>query len=150
SFISSLLLALVYCFFFLFTEPAPPELYTLSLHDALPISGLAQVDRALDSQVIATVDGEGAAALREIDGSATFTATLISSAQEDLEFTLPEVALLAETNEAGETTTVRPSAGTVTAPEAVTVPAGGTASVEVTVSPEAGEDHFTGGWVRFA
>ena len=113
-------------------------------------AGLAQVDRALDSQVIATVDGEGAAALREIDGSATFTATLTSSAQEDLEFTLPEVALLAETNEAGETTTVRPSAGTVTAPEAVTVPAGGTASVEVTVSPEAGEDHFTGGWVRFA
>src|SRR5205085_5268606 len=25
-------------FFFFFTQPAPPELYTLSLHDALPIS----------------------------------------------------------------------------------------------------------------
>src|SRR5699024_12572540 len=24
--------------FFLFTDPAPPEIYTLSLHDALPIS----------------------------------------------------------------------------------------------------------------
>src|SRR5438552_14574995 len=30
----------VLCFFF-FTAPAPPELYTLSLHDALPISTCA-------------------------------------------------------------------------------------------------------------
>src|SRR5690349_25157296 len=27
-------------FFFFFTAPAPPEIYTLSLHDALPISVL--------------------------------------------------------------------------------------------------------------
>jgi len=60
-------------------------------------AGLAQVDRALNSRVIATVDGEGAAALREIDGSAPFTVTLTSSADTDLEFTLPEVVLLAET-----------------------------------------------------
>src|SRR5436190_4347200 len=27
------------CFFFSFNDTAPPEIYTLSLHDALPISG---------------------------------------------------------------------------------------------------------------
>src|SRR5205814_7479579 len=29
---------LLLLFFFFFTDPAPPEIYTLSLHDALPIS----------------------------------------------------------------------------------------------------------------
>ncbi|HEX7352351.1 S8 family serine peptidase [Brachybacterium sp.] len=112
-------------------------------------AGLAQVDRALTSRVIATVDGEGAAALREIDGSAPFTITLTSSAETDLEFTLPEVMLLAETNEAGAATTVRSSGGSVSTPDTVTVPAGGSVSVEVTVRPESGGDHFTGGWVQF-
>src|SRR5437763_9824520 len=32
------------CFFFL-TDPAPSEIYTLSLHDALPISNLAESRR---------------------------------------------------------------------------------------------------------
>src|SRR2546428_9741801 len=27
-----------HCFFFFFNDPAPPEIYPLSLHDALPIS----------------------------------------------------------------------------------------------------------------
>src|SRR5207249_9836307 len=40
-------------FFFFFTDTPPPEIYTLSLHDALPIwrniqIGHAQVDRAAD------------------------------------------------------------------------------------------------------
>ncbi|MGP9539551.1 S8 family serine peptidase [Brachybacterium sp. AOP43-C2-M15] len=111
-------------------------------------AGLAQVDRAVASEVIATVGGQGAAALREIDGSAAFTVTLTNSGDVDAEFTLPEVELLAETNEAGAATEVRASAGSVTAPTAVTVPAGGTAAVEVTVTPETGEPHFTGGWVE--
>jgi lactocepin len=112
-------------------------------------AGLARVDRALDSHVIATVDGEGAAALREIDGPATFTVTLTNSEGTDAEFALPETALLAETNAAGAATTVRASGGSVSTPDSVTVPAGGTASVEVTVTPETGADHFTGGWVQF-
>src|SRR5438552_11854210 len=28
-------------FFFFFNDPSPPEIYTLSLHDALPICGIA-------------------------------------------------------------------------------------------------------------
>ncbi|MGO3288798.1 Fn3-like domain-containing protein, partial [Brachybacterium sp.] len=50
---------------------------------------------------------------------------------------------------AGGATTVRSSSGSVATPNTVTVPAGGTASVEVAVTPEAGADHFTGGWVQF-
>src|SRR5205823_12792608 len=34
-------------FFFLFTHPAPTQLYTLSLHDALPIFGEAEPYRAV-------------------------------------------------------------------------------------------------------
>ena len=112
-------------------------------------AGLAQIDRALDSQVIATVDGEGAAALREITGPATFSVTLTNSGDAAAEFTLPSTILLAETNGVGGTTEVRSSAGSVTTPDSVTVPAEGTASVQVTVTPESGADHFTGGWVRF-
>ena len=55
--------------------------------------------------------------------------------------------MLAETNKAGEQTTVRVSGGSLKASDAsVTVPAGGTATVSVTVSPEKGADHFFGGW----
>src|SRR5438034_7773773 len=32
--------AFTFIFFFFFTDPAPTEIYTLSLHDALPIYGL--------------------------------------------------------------------------------------------------------------
>src|SRR5207237_8868091 len=34
---------LSFCFFFFFTSPATPEIYTLSLHDALPISSVPSV-----------------------------------------------------------------------------------------------------------
>src|SRR5690606_40813840 len=34
-----------FCFCFFFHDPAPTEIYTLSLHDALPISGVAAGSR---------------------------------------------------------------------------------------------------------
>src|SRR5438876_1153093 len=37
-FVFSLLSRMICVFFFFFTDPAPTEIYTLSLHDALPIS----------------------------------------------------------------------------------------------------------------
>lgn len=112
-------------------------------------AGLARIDLALDSQVIATVDGAGAAALREMDGPQTFTVTLTSTGSEDLRFTLPQVDVIAETNEPGAATTTRVSGGSVSTPDTVTVPAGGTATVEVTVTPESTDPHFLGGWVLF-
>lgn len=111
-------------------------------------AGLALADKALASRVIATVDGDGAAALREVHGSASFTVTLTSSADKDLVFQVPgKQPVLTESNEAGKPTTTRVSAGTLKAStQRVVVPAGGTAEVTVTVSPESGPDAFVGGW----
>src|SRR5438034_8934475 len=39
-------LVLPHLFFFFFTHTAPTEIYTLSLHDALPISPLRRVEEA--------------------------------------------------------------------------------------------------------
>lgn len=124
--------------------------------DGIPASprqvgaGLARVDLALDSTVTATVDGDGAAALREVSGATTFTITLKNFGGTAASFTVPAGQdVLAETNEPGAPTEVRVSGGTLTTSATeVSVPAGGTASIDVTVTPEAGEDHFTGGWVQ--
>src|SRR5699024_12694998 len=43
-FLSLFFLLLPFSCFFSFTDPATPELYTLSLHDALPISGINVID----------------------------------------------------------------------------------------------------------
>src|SRR4051812_49913624 len=40
-------------FFFFFNDPAPTEIYTLSLHDALPISASAHRARSADSRTTA-------------------------------------------------------------------------------------------------
>src|SRR2546427_6633306 len=45
--------------FFFFNDTATTEIYTLSLHDALPICELENVDRArLDLQMTANISGE--------------------------------------------------------------------------------------------
>src|SRR5947209_10779129 len=41
-------LSYVHIIFFFFTDTAPTEIYTLSLHDALPISGGGQFGHTLD------------------------------------------------------------------------------------------------------
>lgn len=112
-------------------------------------AGLARVDRALDSAVIATVDGQGAAALREVDGSASFTVTLDNAGDSEASFAIPaDQSVLAESNTAGEATSTSISDGTVTAETgAVTVPAGGTTTVGITVDPGSAEG-FLGGWVE--
>lgn len=114
-------------------------------------AGLAQVDKAVSSDVIATVDGEGAAALREITGQAAFTVTLRNLGDSDASFTVPSgLQVLAESNEPGQATDVRVSGGSISAStSAVDVPAGGTAEVTFGLTPEAGGDHFVGGWVAF-
>src|SRR5947209_10913845 len=46
-------------FVFFFNDPATPEIYTLSLHDALPISFLDIVDRRLEVLVLPLAEGKG-------------------------------------------------------------------------------------------
>ncbi|MFQ6483831.1 S8 family serine peptidase [Brachybacterium epidermidis] len=111
-------------------------------------AGLGQVDKAVSSKVIATVDGRGAAALREIGTSASFTVNLRNFGGTDASFTVPGgQQVLAESNGAGYETEMRVSGGTLSADRAeVSVPAGGTAAVTFTLSPESGADGFVGGW----
>src|SRR5947199_5410423 len=48
------------CFFIFFYDPATTEIYTLSLHDALPISHLGRdpaADRVADHQHVTQVEG---------------------------------------------------------------------------------------------
>ncbi len=112
-------------------------------------AGLAQVDKAVDSDVIATVDGEGAAALREIGGSASFTVTLRNFGDTEAAFSVPaSQQVLVETNAAGAETTVRVTGGSLSADtDTVTVPAAGTATVVFTLTP--GAEGFVGGWAAF-
>lgn len=112
-------------------------------------AGLARVDRALDSAVIATVEGRGAAALREVEGPASFTVTLDNAGPTDLSFEIPEgQQVLTESNAAGETTSTSVSDGTVAAETGrVTVPGGGATTVGITVDPGSAEGFF-GGWVE--
>src|SRR5260221_10981239 len=46
-----MLLSLLYLFFFFFNDTATTEIYTLSLHDALPISGVASSKATPDIEV---------------------------------------------------------------------------------------------------
>src|SRR6266850_6936232 len=58
-------------FFFFFNDTATTEIYTLSLHDALPIGGAAGLDRGDDRRQPARVAAarDGAAPSRRLDGT---------------------------------------------------------------------------------
>src|SRR5438034_11744984 len=49
---------------FFFTDPAPTEIYTLSLHDALPISELSQLRRPASLYALAAPGWSGTLASR--------------------------------------------------------------------------------------
>ena len=126
--------------------------------DGMPYSprqvgaGLGRVDRALDTEVTATVEGRPSVALREITGKRSFTLTLTNAGDAERSYEIPAgQQVLAETNDPGAPTGVRAAAGSLTADAtAVTVPAHGTAEVTFTLVPEVGADHFVGGWAQLA
>src|SRR5205809_5924398 len=63
--LSSLLSFLSFFFFFFFNDTATPEIYTLSLHDALPISFLpARRNRVFCEQLVEGQPGRGPALVR--------------------------------------------------------------------------------------
>lgn len=111
-------------------------------------AGLARVDLAIHGTVTATVDGEAAAALREVHSKTSFTVKFDNSGDAARSFDVPTgQQVIAETEDADGVTETRVSSGTLNASAtSVTVPAHGTAEVTVTVTPESGADHFFGGW----
>lgn len=113
-------------------------------------AGLAEVDRALTTDVTATVEGEAAVALRQINGPTSFTVTLTNRGDQDRSFSIPAQKVLGETNEAGQPTLAKVSNETLAASASnVTVPAGGTATVQFTLTPHASGNHFIEGWAQF-
>ena len=130
----------------------------LALRDALAAkpgqqvgAGLAQIDKALDTPVTATVDGSPSVALREVNAPRTFTVTLTNRGDADATYTVPAQQVITETNAAGEATSTLVSSETLSASaEALTVPAGGTATVDFTLSPDTASTHFIEGWAKLA
>lgn len=115
-------------------------------------AGLAQVDKALDTSVFATVDGVASAALREVNDPTSFTVTLTNRGADEAKFAVPEQLVLTE-GDASETdyTNVTYESGATLSADAssVTVPAGGERTVEFTLTPDASEEGFVEGWARF-
>ena len=113
-------------------------------------AGLAQVDMALDSSVFATVDGSPSVSLREVNGARSFTVTLQNHGQHDATFNVPEQLVLTETNTKGEKTEPKRSGHKLTtSSQTVTVPAGGSRQVQVTLNPNTAETGYVEGWVNF-
>ncbi|MFT3945308.1 MAG: S8 family serine peptidase [Ancrocorticia sp.] len=116
-------------------------------------AGLAQVDKALATDVFATVDGEAAVALREINKTRTFTVTLANRGSNDVTYSVPSQKVLAEADadaDNGDYTnvTVLSSAKLSADTESVTVPANGSAMVTFSLNPSGHGDGFIEGWAR--
>lgn len=119
-------------------------------------AGLARVDLALATDVVATVEGSPSVALREIHGDASFTVTLKNRGTIDRAFNIGKQAVVGETEgERQHATKIMHSQTVVTGEElvagtaSVTVPAGGSASVTFTLKPDTSYNHFIEGWARF-
>ncbi|RRD47590.1 Fn3-like domain-containing protein, partial [Arachnia propionica] len=85
---------------------------------------------------------------RQIDGPRTFTITLTNRGDRDHTFTTGSTCVIAEKQVAKEAnTTSCTTAETLTAATTqVTVPAGGTTTIDYTLTPEASTRHWTQGW----
>ncbi|WP_172120234.1 S8 family serine peptidase [Actinomyces faecalis] len=113
-------------------------------------AGLAQVDKALATGVYATVEDQpdqAAVALRQVDGPRSFTVTLTNRSDKDVSYTVPAQKVVGESNEAGAQTTTHVSSESLVADvSAVTVPAGGTATLTFTLTPDTSSTHYVEGW----
>lgn len=113
-------------------------------------AGLGNVSHALDNWVFATVDGSPSLALREVNGPRTFTVTLENTGTEVATYTIPAQQVINETNEAWEQTTTLISGETLTASaSSVTIPAGSSATVDFSLTPDTSYPHYIEGWARF-
>lgn len=116
-------------------------------------AGLAQVDRALATEVFATVDGEAAVALREINEVRTFTVTLTNRGSSDVTYSVPSQKVLGEDDadaEGGDdrNVAVLSSAKLSADMTSVTVPANGTALVTFSLNPAGHGEGFIEGWAQ--
>lgn len=115
-------------------------------------AGLIQVQNAMDNRVALTyetADGSAAATLRSFNGSKTFKAVLRNLGKESLTFTV-EPGKVYTTETVNDNLLEKEAAAQITADRSsVTVPAGGTAEVKLTINATKLNNSFVEGFVRF-
>lgn len=113
-------------------------------------AGLAQVDKAVATNVIATVDGNSYVALRQVNGNRKFTVKLHNYGDKPVTYEVPKQNVVNESNNAGEETTTSISSETlVSSTNTVTVDPKSEKEVEFTLTPDVTRDHYVEGWARF-
>lgn len=114
-------------------------------------AGLIQTKEALTTDVFATVDGVPNVALRELKGAKKFTVTLTNRGKVDRKFSVSNTCSVKESQDPkANTTSCTTDDKIAAASSSVTVPANGTATVDFTVTPASGKDHWIQGWATFA
>ena len=114
-------------------------------------AGLAQVDKAVATNVIATVNGNSYVALREVNGERNITVNLHNYSDTPVEYEIPQQDVVNESNDKEKNTETFISANDslTTLTRTVTVPAQQTVKVSFTLGVDSSHDHYVEGWVRF-
>ncbi|MFU0570577.1 S8 family serine peptidase [Gardnerella vaginalis] len=116
-------------------------------------AGLAQVDKAMDTNVIATVNGESYVPLREVNGERTIKVDLHNYGSKDLTFNVPAQQVLNESNEANKNTVTNISKNEDLTPQncngSILVKANSVATVEFKLKPNTSSNHYIEGYIRF-
>ena len=114
-------------------------------------AGLAQVDKAVSTNVIATVNGNSYVALREVNGERNITVNLHNYSDTPVEYEIPQQDVVNESNDKEKNTETFISANDslTTLSRTVTVPAQQTVKVSFTLGVDSSHDHYVEGWVRF-
>lgn len=114
-------------------------------------AGLINTKAAIETDVYATVDGSPWVALKELNAPKTFTVTLENRGTVARSYDVNGSCVVDETNDPGEHTGTLCNNNETLVPSAteVTVPAGGTATVNFTITPDTAEAHWVSAWAQF-
>ncbi|WP_216386626.1 S8 family serine peptidase [Arcanobacterium phocae] len=112
-------------------------------------AGLARVDQAIESPVIATVNGQPYVSLKQVHGATSFTVTLHNYGDKAATYSVPKQQVINEVEgEKGAAKTVVSQEKLTSKTTTVTVPAGSEANVTFTLVPEQGKPHYIEGWAQ--
>ncbi|WCC79887.1 S8 family serine peptidase [Cutibacterium equinum] len=114
-------------------------------------AGLAQVDRAAKTRVLATIDGKPNAALKEITSARKVNVALTNLGDKPQTFTTSQTCVINEDHSGDKPlTSCSTDEKAASQTNTVTVPAHGTANVSWTITPKTGKSHWIEGWFRFS
>lgn len=112
-------------------------------------AGLARVDRATESPVIATVNGQPYVSLKQVHGATSFTVTLHNYGDKAATYSVPKQSVINEVEgEKGAAKTVVSQEKLTSDTTTVTVPAGSEKNVTFTLVPKLGKSHYIEGWAQ--